>query len=116
MSNYVQYGSVSGAEWNRLLAAGWRGHAGDHMEALYAPSGAVAKAAREWADQHTASVAGMTTGLYVATLATVSPLVVSWRNRQVLAAGKDANYTPTIGDRVRCSVVDDQLFIDYRIG
>lgn len=76
----------------------------------------VEKAAREWADQQTSALSSLPAGLYVANVATTSPLVVSWRNRQVLAAGKDANYTPTIGDRVRCSVVDDQLFIDYRIG
>jgi hypothetical protein len=76
----------------------------------------VEKAAREWADQHTSALSSLPPGLYVATVAVDTPLTVSWRNRQVLAAGKDANYTPTIGDRVRCSVVDDQLFIDYRIG
>ena len=36
--------------------------------------------------------------------------------RQVLVAGKNVNYTPTVGDRVHCSVIDDQLFIDYKIG
>lgn len=76
----------------------------------------VAKAARDWADQQTSALTSLPAGLYVATVATTSPLAVSWRLREVLAAGKDANYTPTVGDRVRCSVVDDQLFIDYKIG
>jgi hypothetical protein len=79
-------------------------------------SRAVADAARAWADQHTAALAGMPAGLYVATVATTSPLTVSWRLRQVLVSGKDASYTPAANDRVRCSVVDDQLFIDYKIG
>lgn len=80
------------------------------------PSRLVAKAAREWADQQTSALASLPPGLYVATVAATSPLTVSWRNRQVLAAGKDINYTPAVSDRVRCSVVDDQLFIDYKIG
>lgn len=37
----VRYGSVSQTAWNDLLAAGWRGIAGDKMEALYAPTSAV---------------------------------------------------------------------------
>jgi hypothetical protein len=80
------------------------------------PSRRVAKAAREWADQQTAAISSLPAGLYVATVAATSPLSVSWRNRQVLVAGKNVNYVPTVGDRVRCSVVDDQLFIDYKIG
>lgn len=76
----------------------------------------LAKATRDWADQQTAALADMPPGLYVATVATTSPLRVSWRLRQVLVAGKNASYTPTVGDRVHCSVVDDQLFIDYKIG
>ncbi|MGY1845522.1 hypothetical protein [Modestobacter sp. SYSU DS0875] len=35
---FVRMGTVSEAEWERLKAAGWRGRAGDSMEALYAPS------------------------------------------------------------------------------
>lgn len=34
----VRYGSVSQAEWNRLLAAGWKGNPNDRMEALYEPT------------------------------------------------------------------------------
>lgn len=79
-------------------------------------SRAVAKAAREWADLQTETFADLPSGLYVATVAVTSPLSVSWRNRQVLVAGKNVNYTPTVGDRVHCSVIDDQLFIDYKIG
>lgn len=80
------------------------------------PSRDVARAAREWADQHTSALTSLPAGLYVATVATTSPLAVSWRLREVLVAGKNADYTPVVGDRVRCSVVDDQLFIDYKIG
>lgn len=79
-------------------------------------SRSVAKAAREWADQQGKAIASLPAGLYVATVAVTSPLTVSWRNRQVLVAGKNVNYTPAANDRVRCSVVDDQLFIDYKIG
>jgi phage-related minor tail protein len=34
----VEWGSVSASKWNELLAAGWRGRAGDHREALYRPA------------------------------------------------------------------------------
>ena len=37
--NYIKYGSVSDAEWSRLLVSGWKGRAGDSMEALYPPAG-----------------------------------------------------------------------------
>lgn len=76
----------------------------------------VAKAAREWADQQTTAITSLPAGMYVLTVAATAPLSVSWRNRTVLVAGKNAAYTPTVADRVRCSVVDDQLFIDYKIG
>ncbi len=35
--DYVNLGDVSEAEWNRLLAAGWKGRAGDNVERLYRP-------------------------------------------------------------------------------
>ena len=77
----------------------------------------VAKAAREWADQQTTAISSLPPGQYMATVDGTSPLTVSWRNRALLGvAGKNANYTPTIGDRVKCSVIDDQLLIDYKIG
>lgn len=76
----------------------------------------VAKAAREWADQQTTAITSLPAGMYVLNVAATSPLSVSWRNRTVLVAGKNAAYTPVVADRVRCSVVDDQLFIDYPIG
>lgn len=34
----VQWGSVTAATWDGLLAAGWHGDPGDHAEALHAPT------------------------------------------------------------------------------
>jgi Flp pilus assembly protein TadG len=73
-------------------------------------SRAVAQAARAWADQHTSSLADLPAGLYIGTVATTSPLKVSWRKRQV-AAYKVASYTPAAGDRVLFAIADDQLVI-----
>lgn len=42
LGNMVQYGSVSDATWNQLLAAGWKGNPNDGMEALYRPPTPVA--------------------------------------------------------------------------
>ena len=40
---------------------------------------------------------------------------VNWRGQEVTAAGYSANYTPGVGHRVVCDLIDDQLFIAYRI-
>lgn len=39
LGDRVTLGSVSGSTWDSLLAAGWKGRAGDGMEALYRPAG-----------------------------------------------------------------------------
>jgi phage-related protein len=39
LGDVVKFGSVSQGTWDSLLAAGWKGRAGDSMEALYRPSG-----------------------------------------------------------------------------
>jgi hypothetical protein len=51
----------------------------------------------------------------ILTVATVSPTTVSWRGKNVPIAGKNANYTPVVGHRVKCALVDGQLLIEYRI-
>jgi hypothetical protein len=38
LPNVVKWGSVSEQMWNKLKAAGWKGKAGDGMEALYRPA------------------------------------------------------------------------------
>lgn len=72
--------------------------------------------ARQVADQQNAALASIPPGMYVLTVSQVSPLLVEWRGRTVNVAGKDIGYTPVVGHRVHCSVIDSQLFIDYRIG
>lgn len=39
LTDIVHAGDVSEQEWQQLLSSGWRGRAGDNMEALYRPSG-----------------------------------------------------------------------------
>lgn len=36
--NMVKWGQVTAAQWNQLLRQGWKGRAGDRMEALYRPA------------------------------------------------------------------------------
>lgn len=65
------------------------------------------------------------TRLIVATVSNVIPngaadgttatVTVTWRGSAVVAAGYSSTYAPGVGHRVRCSLVDDQLFVDYRI-
>lgn len=40
---------------------------------------------------------------------------VTWRGSTLVAAGYPDTYTPATGDRVKCSLVADQLLIDFRI-
>jgi phage-related protein len=39
LGDVVKYGSVDDATWKQLMGAGWKGRAGDGMEALYRPGG-----------------------------------------------------------------------------
>lgn len=39
LGDMVKLGDVSDDTWSKLLGAGWKGHAGDNMEALYRPQG-----------------------------------------------------------------------------
>lgn len=124
MTGPVRWGSVSQAQWNGLLAAGWRGHAGDRMEALYAPSRELATEERRLAAQQRTDRAAIPTGNVVLTVAEVIPggspkgntlVRLSWRGRTVDATAYAAAYTPAAGDRVLCSHVDNQLIVIDRL-
>jgi hypothetical protein len=56
---FVRLGSVSDAEWDRLLAAGWRGRAGDSMEALHAPASVKLTSNFDTLNTHLNSIAKM---------------------------------------------------------
>lgn len=82
-------------------------------------------ATRRFADRTSDRFADLpTTRLVIATIATVTAgaasdgnalVTLSWRGGTVTAAGYAAAYTPVVGHRVHCSLIDDQLFVDYRI-
>src|SRR5690349_16289079 len=38
-------------------------------------------------------------------------VTVSWRGAALTANGYHASYTPTMGDRVECHLIDDQLIV-----
>lgn len=113
MTSFVRVADISWERRNQLLAAGWRGRAGDGMEALYAPpSRQVVRAARRLADQQTMRVTELPKGRsFYATVTIVSPLTVSWRGGTYQAAVHHASYTPSVNDRVECHLVDSQLCV-----
>lgn len=80
----------------------------------------LAQAARRNADQQSALLAFAPSVLLHATVTTVTPgaarggtaaVSVTWRGQQILVNGYNAGYTPGVGDRVLCGVVDNQLDI-----
>lgn len=76
----------------------------------------LAQVARRLADDDSARLAAVPAiPQFPATIFSTSPLKVTWRGAAVAVAGKNANYTPVIGDRVSCRLVRDQLLIDYLI-
>lgn len=86
---------------------------------------AAAKAARRLADQQTRQVtASAGARAVVATVTSITPgaavgglplVHVTWRGEQTTAAGYAAGYQPVLNQRVKCSLFDQQLFIDYAI-
>lgn len=75
----------------------------------------VADAARAWADTHTDRIADLPPGAYLAKVASVSPLQLSWRGRDV-DAFKVVGYAPVVGDWVLFVVVTAQPVIIDKIG
>lgn len=74
------------------------------------------RVARREADRQTARIAEITPPLFVAKVTSTSPLQVGYRKGTVNIAGKNAAYSPVVGDWVHCSTITAQAFIDYKIG
>lgn len=75
----------------------------------------LAAAARKFADQQTDRLAQRPTEQFIATVTSTSPLTVSWRGSSLTANGRHASYTPGVGDRVSCSLIDSQVIVQNRI-
>lgn len=85
----------------------------------------VAGAARRLADRQTEALAAVPSArLVVLTVTQVTAgaaadgnalVEVTWRGTPLTVSGYPDTYTPAEGDRVRCSLSDGQLFIDFRI-
>lgn len=75
----------------------------------------LAAAARRLADQQTDRLAQRPTEKFIATVTATSPLTVSWRGSSVVARGRHASYTPGVGDRVSCALIDNQVIVENRI-
>jgi hypothetical protein len=75
----------------------------------------LARAARRLADQQTARIADLPRDSFYADVVTVAPLVILWRSGTYEATGHHASYTPSIGDRVECHLVSDQLCVRDKI-
>lgn len=80
--------------------------------------------ARQFADQQSDKSSGGGVRPIVATVSAVSAggasdgnalVAVRWRDQQVTVAGYAASYTPAVGHRVMCLLVDSQLVIAFRI-
>lgn len=91
------------------------------------PSRDLLRAARRHADRTSERIRVATTGngLRVGTIASVTGgaasdglavVTVNIRGEETTAAGYNVSYTPSVGQRVRCSLVDNQLFVDFAIG
>lgn len=84
------------------------------------------RAAHRAADQQSAAVARVPASRRVlATVASVtagaasdglSVITVTWRNGTVTAAGYDRDKTFTVGQRVVCDLIDNQLIVDFAVG
>lgn len=92
-----------------------------------APSRALLRAAHKLADRNSERVhaAKADSGLRIGTVASVTGgaasdglavVTVTIRGVETTAAGYNVSYTPSVGQRVRCSLVDSQLFVDFAIG
>lgn len=75
----------------------------------------LAAAARRLADQQTDRLADRPTPQFIATVTSTSPLTVSWRGSSIAANGHYAAYTPGVGDRVSCELIDSQVIVRDRI-
>lgn len=84
----------------------------------------VAAAARRFADQQSARQADRPTGEFYATVTAVTTggaadgnalVKVRWRGQEITAAGYLAHYTPAVGHRVKCSMVDQQPIVEGRV-
>lgn len=78
---------------------------------------AIRRAADQQSDKHAAADEGRTLLLDVTAVAVgASPkgnavITLSWRGKDVVAKDYDISYTPTVGDRARCEVVQGQLIV-----
>jgi len=125
MSAPVRWGSVSQARWNELLVAGWKGRAGDRQEALYPPSRPLQRAVRQMADRNAAALAAIPASrIFIATVAAVTPggasdgnalVQIRWRDSIVTANAYGSTYTPAVGHRVLCALIDNQLIVTDRL-
>jgi len=87
-------------------------------------SRALGRAARRNADAQSARLAELpAVRQFFATVTTVTPgagpggnalVTVTWRAAELTVAAYNAAYTPDVGHRVRCSLVDNQLVIEGR--
>lgn len=85
----------------------------------------LAAAARRFADATSARIADAPGARQIiATVSTVTAgaasdgnalVTVSWRGVDITAAGFAASYTPIVGHRVVCDLIDNQLIVAYRI-
>lgn len=76
----------------------------------------VARAVRAAADKTSADIQSVAAPpQFFATVASVAPLMVTWRGANVRAAGKGSNYTPVVGQRVNCSLIRNQLIVHHAI-
>ena len=78
----------------------------------------LARVTRQLADDDTARLDDLPiTRSFIGTVAnaTAGSYAVTWRGVDVPVAGKNASYTPVIGHRVKCELVDGQPLIAYRI-
>lgn len=73
-------------------------------------------AARAFADAGSAQLADIPTvrAVVLSVTSTTGGLFLSWRGADV-SAKRCASFTPTVGDRVLCLVVQDQLVVLDRI-
>lgn len=75
----------------------------------------LAAAARKFADQQTDKRADRPTAQFIGTVTATAPLTVSWRGSSVTVNGHHASYTPGVGDRVTCALIDNQVIVENRI-
>ena len=72
----------------------------------------VDRAARQWADAQTAQLASIPSLRgFAATISATSPVTVTWKGADYQATRVLPSYTPGIGDRVLCLLVDDQIVV-----